>query len=136
MSDSLPILDTVVLFAAADEDDSRNEIAEKFLRSLQNGNNLIASYSLVEMDIVLKSRGCDSEKRKLQQGLLLKDFPGAKERVHPLSPETIFLGASLEKKYDLDYFDAMIAAEALEHDGEIASTDEAFDRVQELERVW
>ncbi|KXA96467.1 hypothetical protein AKJ37_05175 [candidate division MSBL1 archaeon SCGC-AAA259I09] len=132
----MPVLDTVVLFAAADEEDPRNETAKNYLDELREEGFLLASYSLVEMDIVLKSRGHSPEKRKEEQVLLLKDFPELDRKVHPVSPATIYIGVGLEQEQELDYFDAMIGAEAIEHDGRIVSTDEAFDRVGELERIW
>lgn len=136
MRDKLPVLDTVVLFAAADEDDSRNEAAKNHLDELRKEGFLLASYSLVEMDIVLKSRGYGPARRKKQQGLLLKDFPESAGKVHPITPATVYLGVGIEQEQGLDYFDAMIGAEALEHDGRVVSTDEAFDRIVDLERVW
>ncbi|KXA96950.1 hypothetical protein AKJ39_03925 [candidate division MSBL1 archaeon SCGC-AAA259J03] len=132
----MPVLDTIALFAAADEDDPRNEVAESHLDGLRKDGFLLASYSLIEMDIVLKSRGYDPEGRRKQQGLLLKDFPNTARKIHPITPTTIYLGAGIEQEQGLDYFDAMIGAEAVEHDGRVVSTDEAFNRIDELERVW
>lgn len=132
----MPVLDTVVLFAAADEEDSRNEVAAGYLDDLRERGFLLASYSLVEMDVVFKSRGYSSERRMTQQALLLKDFPELTGNVHPITPATVYLGVGLEQEYGLDYFDAMVGAEALEHDGRVVSTDGAFDRVGEIERIW
>ncbi|KPV65422.1 MAG: hypothetical protein AOA65_0163 [Candidatus Bathyarchaeota archaeon BA1] len=36
----------------------------------------------------------------------------------------------------LDYFDAGVAAEALQLDGIVISTDEAFDKVSHIKRSW
>lgn len=132
----MPVLDTVVLFTAADEEDPRNETARNHLDELKKERFLLASYSLMEMDIVLKSRGIGPEKRREKQALLLKDFPEVDRKVHPVTPATIYIGVGLEHEQELDYFDAMIGAEAIEHNGRIVSTDEAFDRIDELERIW
>jgi len=40
------------------------------------------------------------------------------------SPSTFVLAARLEEDYNLDYFDSLVAADALMHDGVIISTAE------------
>jgi len=39
-------------------------------------------------------------------------------------------------EYKLDYFDAGVAAEALQHDGIVISTDKAFDKIPYIKRKW
>ncbi len=58
--------------------------------------------------------------------------------LHPggrIAPTTLYLLAELELAYGLDYFDTGVAAEALEHDGIVVSTDKAFDQIRGLSRV-
>lgn len=135
-SENLPILDTVVLFAAADEKDPRHGKAKGYMRKLRGKEFYLASFALMEFDIVLKSRGVSSEERMEEHALLLKDFPELHEKVFPLNPSTLYLAAKLEGELGLDYFDAGVAAEALQHDGEVISTDKAFERVRHLKRRW
>ena len=135
-SEAMPVLDTVILFAAADEKDERHQKALRYIESLKEKDVYIAGFALVEFDVVLKSRGYSFNKRMETHGLLIKDFPDAHVKVLPLNPSVFYLTARLEKELGLDYFDAGVAAEALCHDGVIVSTDEAFDRVSHLKRLW
>lgn len=132
----MPILDTVVLFAAADAKDKRHDKALGYMRKLRERDFYIASFALLEFDIVLRSRGFSAEERMEKHALLLKDFPDSRAKVSPLSPPAFYLSARLEKEFGLDYFDAGVAAEALQHDGIVVSTDAAFDKVDNLKRKW
>jgi len=128
----MPILDTVVLFAAADRKDPKHGKAIKYLGG--NKETYLASFALLEFDIVLKSRGFSADKRMELQALLLKDYPQIK--IHPLTSQTLYLLAMIEKDYQLEYFDAGVAAEALQHDGVVISTDKSFEKIKRLKRVW
>jgi len=127
----VPVLDTVVLFAAADRRDARHSKAVSYLRSEEA---YLASFALLEFDVVLKSRGLTADRRMELQALLMKDYPRLK--VHGLTPETLYLAAMIEKDYGLEYFDAGVAAEALQCDAVVVSTDRSFDRVKGLTRIW
>lgn len=130
----MPVLDTVVLFAALSEADPRHEKALSYMAKLGEDGYRLSAMALVEFDIVLKSRGFLYERRMEVFALLAADYPRA--RVSQLSPLTFYLAAKIEKEQGLDYFDAYVAAEALLHDGVVVSTDEAFDRVPGLRRIW
>ena len=58
------------------------------------------------------------------------------EKSAKLSPSTFYLASRLEEETELEYFDAGIAAEALQLDGSVVSTDRAFDKVEGLTRTW
>ena len=131
----MPVLDTVVLFAASDEDSGLHNRALGYLEQLEEKNMFIACFALLEFDIVLKSRGFTFEERMERHALLLRDFPKVGEKVLSLNPSTLYLTAKLEKELGLEYFDAGVAAEALQHDGIVVSTDAMFDRVSALTRV-
>ncbi|HID37905.1 MAG TPA: type II toxin-antitoxin system VapC family toxin [Calditrichaeota bacterium] len=128
----MPILDTVVLFAAADSKDSRHSKAMKYLRA--NRETYLASFALLEFDIVLKSRGFSADERMELQALLTKDYPQIK--VHQLTPQTLYFTAMIERNYQLEYFDAGVAAETLQHDATVISTDKSFEKVKGLKRIW
>ena len=68
--------------------------------------------------------------------LLLRDFPDLDRKVTRLTPSVLYLTSRLEEELRLEYFDAGIAAEALQLDGTIVSTDKAFDQVEGLTRTW
>lgn len=132
----MPVLDTVVLFAAGDEDDPQHQTALGYLESLAENAFYIASFALLEFDIVLKSRGYTFDERMEKHALLLRDFPLVEEKSSKLRPSTLFLAAKLEKEVGLEYFDAGVAAEALQHDAIVISTDHAFEKVASLQRAW
>lgn len=84
----------------------------------------------------MKSRGFSFEDRMEKHASLLRDYPELDAKVAAISPAVLYLASKLEKEADLEYFDAGIAAEALQLDGEVVSTDRAFDRVEGLRRIW
>jgi len=132
----MPILDTVTLFAAADEEDPQHKTALDYLEGLASTNFHVASFALLGFDIVLKSRGYTFDERMEKHALLLRDFSLAEEKSSKLRLSTFYLAAKIEKEAGLEYFDAGVAAEALQHDGVVISTDTAFENVASLRRAW
>jgi predicted nucleic acid-binding protein len=130
----MPILDTVVLFAAADPSDRLHEDGVRHLRKV-GGRLLVGTFALMEFDVVLKSRGLSGSERMKEMALLMKDFPDVASSVHPISPSTLYLAALNEREFGLDYFDSLMAAEAGQHDGAMVSSDRAFDTVPNLKRI-
>lgn len=132
----MPILDTVVLFGAADTKDPAHDKAKRFLARLEESDYYLASFAMLEFDIVMKSRGLSNEQRMLQHALLAKDYPASTGKVRPLSPTVLYLAARIEGEEGTDYFDAGVAAEAMSFDGFVVSTDRIFDRIKGLKRIW
>ncbi len=97
---------------------------------------MISVFALIEFDVVLRSRGLSAQERSEKHALLLFSYPLAAERVTRPSPSTFVLAARLEEDYNLDYFDSLVAADAMMHDGVIISTDVEMDRIPNLRRVW
>jgi predicted nucleic acid-binding protein len=132
----LPILDTVVLFGTADSKDKHHEQARKHLRRISEPEMYLGAFALFEFDVTLKSRGFSFEQRMETHALLLGDYPDLDRKVSRLTPSVLYVTSRLEEELHLEYFDAGIAAEALQLDGSIVSTDKAFDRVEGLTRSW
>lgn len=132
----MPILDTVVLFGAADPKDPAHDKSIIYLGLLNNPRYYLASFALIEFDIVMKSRGLPHRERMARHALLARDFPASEIKTKHLSPTTLYLAASIEGAEGIDYFDAGVAAEAMVLDGEVVSTDRVFDKLQGLRRVW
>lgn len=130
----MPILDTQVIFAAADDEDKFHESA-KFHLSRLSAKTLLGTFTLAEFDIVLKSSGYTARQRSRELLLLVKDFPRAATAVHRVSPSTFVLASNIEGSLGLDYFDSLIAAESIEHDGAVVSSDREFDKVPGLMRM-
>jgi len=129
----MPILDTVVLFAAADSNDRFHEGGRRYLRELSKGM-FMGTFAVIEFDLILRSNGYSPQARASEMVLLLADYP-ARSSVHPISPPTLVLGALIERESGLGYFDSMLAAEALQLDGTIVSSDREFDKVNGLKRI-
>jgi predicted nucleic acid-binding protein len=130
----MPILDTQVLFAAADDTDRFHEDAKLHLSRLST-RTLLGTFALAEFDIVLKSYGYSASQRSEELLLLIRDYPSVASRVHQVFPSTFVLASRIEDSLDLDYFDSLIAAESVEHDGTVVSSDREFDRVLGLTRI-
>jgi predicted nucleic acid-binding protein len=130
----MPVLDTAVLFAGADEEDGFHADAVRHLERL-GGDTVLAAAALVEFDLVLKSRGRDARDRGGLFALLLATYPQSVRAVHLATPRTFFLASLLSESDGLDYFDALVAAEALEHDGQVVSSDGAFEAIAGLTRI-
>ena len=132
----MPVLDTVVLFASADSKDKHYERAKRHLQRIVEPEVYLGAFALFEFDITLKSRGFTFEERMEKYALLLRDHPPLEGKVTKLSPSTFYLTSRLEKETELEYFDAGIAAEALQLDGSVVSTDRAFEKVEGLTITW
>lgn len=132
----MPVLDTVVLFGAADPKDLRHEKSTAYLARLNEADFYLASFALIEFDIVMKSRGMGYSERMVRHALLARDHPSTMIKVRPLSPQVLYLAARIEGEEEVDYFDAGVAAEAQALDGHIVSTDPVFDRIPGVRRVW
>jgi predicted nucleic acid-binding protein len=132
----LPILDSVVLFGTADSNDKNHERAKRHLRRVSDPAVYLGTFALMEFDIVMKSRGLTFEDRMEKLVSLLLDYPDLDQKVAGVTPATMYLASRLEGEAELEYFDAGVAAEALQLDGAVISTDRAFDRVEGLKRSW
>jgi predicted nucleic acid-binding protein len=132
----VPVLDTVVLFGAADPKDPHHDKSTVYLKRLTQHGFYIASFALFEFDIVMKSRGMSYRERMVRHALLARDHPATAFKVKAVSPQVLYLTSRIEGEEKLDYFDAGVAAEAQALDGSVVSTDSVFDRLSGVKRVW
>ena len=132
----MPVLDTVVLFGAANPKDPYHKKSAEYLARLTEPGYYVAGFALFEFDIVMKSRGFSLKDRMLKHGLLARDYPASTSRVRALSPTTLYLAVDIEGTQRIDYFDAGVAAEAKALDGTVVSTDRVFDDLRGVKRIW
>jgi predicted nucleic acid-binding protein len=132
----LPVLDTVVLFGAADPKDPHHRESNEYLGRLTESSYYIAGFALFEFDIVMKSRGFTFKERMLRHALLARDYPASTSKTRALSPTTLYLAADIEGTQRIDYFDAGVAAEAKALDGAVVSPDRVFDSLHGVKRIW
>ncbi len=130
----MPVLDTVVLFAAANPADKYHADASSHLARV--GRRVkVAAAGLLEFDLVLKARGYSPSSRMREFRSMIEGFPEIEDASGTFAPRTLYVGAAIEEGFGLDYFDALIAAEALVFDGKLVSSDRDFDSVPGLERI-
>lgn len=133
----MPVIDTIVLFSAANTEHKWHLIGKSALHLVNTDNNWwIPSFTLVEFDLVLKSRGFSNEERMESYSLLIHDFPNIIDKSYPITPLVLHETSRLEDVYKLDYFDAGIAATSLAVDGKIATNDRHLKRITEIESIW
>lgn len=133
----MPVLDTMVLFGAADPEDPIHKEAKAYLDKLTPaGEYWIPSFALVEFDLVLRSRGKDPKEKMDIYLLFEKDYSEASPRYLPITSTTLYHLARLEINYDIDYFDAGIVAQALTLDGMVITKDKAIRDIPEVEAIW
>lgn len=130
----MPILDTAVLFAAADRSDKYHKDAAGRLAAA-GPRVLLSAAGLVEFDLVLRGRGYSPRNRREEVRSMMAEFPEVEAAMSTIVPRTLYLAAAIEEGYRLDYFDSLIAAEALTFDGKLVSSDRDFDAIPGLERI-
>lgn len=129
----MPVVDTEVLFALSPKD-PKHQHAIKLLTELAS---LTAPDTAVfEFQIVLRARGKRSSEVKmallaLHEALTRHDVKEEKT----LSTSLLALQCDLEERYDLSYFDSLIAASALTLDRQVLSDDETFNKVPDIKRI-
>ena len=132
----MPVIDTMILFATADTKHKYHNISKKALESVNDDDDWwIPSFALVEFDLTLKSRGFSSEERMEKMTLLILKYPNLNQKILPITPTILHETCRLEDIYQLDYFDAGMAATAINIDGKIATVDKEILRVPEVEGV-
>jgi len=132
----MPVVDTLVLFGAADTRDKHHNLGLKYLEGVNEGKYLLPSLALLEFDIVLKCKGFSFEGRMEKHALLLSDFPNIEKNIVKISPIVLYNMARIEDEYGLDYFDAGICAQALQVDGIVVTPDKEISAVKEIKTQW
>ncbi len=133
----MPVIDTMVLFAAANTKEKWHLIGKTALTLVNIDKNWwVPSFSLLEFDLVLKSREYTPEERMEKYSLLLHDFPNIIEASYPVTPLILHEVSRLESIYDLDYFDAGVVATSLALDGKVATKDKQIQKISEVESLW
>jgi len=142
----MPLMETDVLYAYLNKADKSHDIAVEIFKKIGEGEiksvPKISGLSLIELEILLKSgvvkiggrTPTDEEISKylgeLCEGLRIYAVP-----IDPLHCETVKLSAEIRAKYKLSYYDSHYAAQAQLHDKVIVSSDNAYDKVAEIERI-
>ncbi len=129
----MPVLDTQVLFALNPKD-PKHASALEVLETHQG--LIVTDTAVLEFELVLKGRG--RKVSEIRESLLaLSEFlnsRGVKEQ-KTIDIDLLALSSDLQLNNKLSYFDSLLAASALSLDSVIVGDDEAFDLVQNLNRI-
>ncbi len=119
------LIDTVYLVAYFRPSDPNHDVAEELLESLGEGT-FVSQAALIEFDLLMKSRGLGLGERLKALGLLdvLVD-----EKLMPLTPADLAAAAYLFKRYELDYFDSLFAAQCVLREADPLTTDDEILKV-------
>jgi predicted nucleic acid-binding protein len=128
----VPVADTEILFALSPRDPKH----ARAMGLLHGPDVVVPDVVLLEFQLVLRARGLGPGRVRTAMLALREalDRCGVRE-VKMLDSRTLALQCELEEKYELSYFDSLVAAAALVLDRKVISSDKAFDRVPGLERV-
>jgi predicted nucleic-acid-binding protein len=127
----LQIVDTVVILAFLDKEDSRFDKASAHIQGISLRQDiLVPSATMLELDLELKTHGVDDAARVEIHARLATLIPSS--RVLPLTSEILGRAAGLSKgaRWRGSYFDTMIAATGLEYGADSAiTTDRKFSQL-------
>ena len=128
----MPTIETDMIFAFLNENDHHHETSSKLFAKITSGFKVeLPSSALIEMELIYKSEGRETDLIHHVGNLIT--VPNM--TTVPLTPETILLAIKLREDYGLSFFDSHHAASALQGDGKIIGTDQAFKRVKALEVI-
>jgi PIN domain nuclease of toxin-antitoxin system len=125
------IVDTVYLIAYLNPDDPLHREARSIVEGVGGGRR-VSQAALLELDLLMKSRGFTVEER-LDTWQLLSILLG-RESVEPLYPEDFALAAVLAEREGMDYFDSLIAAQCINRRAKPLTSDQAI--IKAVERYW
>jgi len=128
----LPVADTDLLFALSPRD-PKHRVVLQLVRKL---DIVVPDVVVLEFALVLRNRGKSPQEIRAA----LQALHTIMERLHlpllpTLSPSLLSLACELEQRYQLTFFDSLVAATALLHDNQVVSDDKAFDKVRGLTRI-
>ena len=116
----LEIIDTVYIVAYLRSSDPLHSEAKSVMEELRP-HRRVSQASLLELDLLMKSRGFTLAERLKTWILLEKIIPN--ELVELLNPQDLTIAVILTEKYGLDYFDALIAAQCITRNAKPLTTD-------------
>ena len=128
----MPVADTELLFAL----NPRDRKHKHALKALNMKGLRIPDTALLEFQAVLRSRG-RTAREVLEAITAIKQILEGKRvrEIQTISTDLVIKQAELEEKYNLSFFDSLIAASALLLDSIIVSDDKDFDKIPNLKRI-
>lgn len=126
-------VDTEVLFAFSPVDSKHSRV----MKLLSSRADVVAPDVVVlEFQVVLRARNRTPVQVKAAMLALHEALVRCNvKEMRTIDSGLLALQCELEERHGLSYFDSLIAAAALALDRKVISSDRAFDRVPDLERV-
>ena len=129
----MEIVDTVYLVAYFRPDDPLHSEAVMVVENL-GGGRVVSQAALVELDLLMKSRGLTPLERAKTWSVLSKAIDV--DVVEPITPMDLLVSSRLSGRYAMDYFDSIIAAQCITRNAVPLTTDESIkNAVSKAEEV-
>lgn len=123
-------VDTDILYAAfVDKNDRYHQLAVQLIKHNENKYSSIAA--LIELEFVVRREFGNEESKRI-----LELLESAGMSFKSIDLKTFELSIKLRGDYGLSIMDSIHASCALLNDKKIASTDSAYDRINELKRIY
>ncbi|MBO3802002.1 MAG: PIN domain-containing protein [Thermoproteota archaeon] len=116
----MEIVDTVYLIAYLLVEDKLHEEATKIIDRLSE-NRKVSQASLLELDLLMKSRKFNFEEKTKAWSLLDKVIPV--NFIEIITPQDFLVASALTRDQKLDYFDALVAAQCTNRSAKPLTTD-------------
>ncbi|MEM0328134.1 MAG: PIN domain-containing protein [Thermoproteota archaeon] len=116
----MEIVDTVYLIAYLLVEDKLHEEATKIIDRLSE-NRKVSQASLLELDLLMKSRKFNFEEKTKAWSLLDKVIPV--NFIEIITPQDFLVASALTRDQKLDYFDALVAAQCTNRNAKPLTTD-------------
>ncbi len=131
----MPVIELDMLIALVNKSDKLHKVASRLFQNIAAGRLKgikLASSALLEYGLVLRSRGY--HEREIREDLeAFRLIPNLQEA--PLTSEVIVKASTLREIYSLTYFDSLHCATAILSDGQIVSSDNAYEDVPEVKKL-
>lgn len=131
----MPVLETDFLKGLVDASDRLHKHSLKALAKIISDGWVIASSSVLELDLLLKNADISLTERHEIFESLKAEFDV--DTVLPLSHAVLSQAALIQNKYSFNrfYFDSLHVSTAVLYDGDIVSSDREFDKIKEVRRI-
>jgi len=116
----MEIIDTIYLIAYFRPSDPLHENAIAYLENLGD-DRVVSQASLIEFDLLMKTRGLESEERRKTWLILHKLIDAS--TIEPVTPLDMAIATYLVTTYNLDYFDSLISAQCIVRKAKPLTTD-------------
>ena len=123
---NIPLVETDLLFAFLNQDDSYHETAKNLFNKIREGYNVqISTLSLVELELLYKTN--QIEDMLLHHLAILTTLPNLEYLA--LTSEVVLTATALRQDHNISFFDSHYAATAIKNDRKMISTDQVYKRI-------